>query len=293
MMKRSLVTLALGAAVLTGPGVALAQDAPATPGTPGAGQVASCAVEPRSAAELESIRATPVSEATPPETGEATTPIDEETRAAIERTILLAELCAQAGEYDRLAALYSPDAIASGAFDGEIVPIEAGTPVATPDAGEPEPGKLGPPVVRIGWWIDETHVVVEVERGESISQVRMVTIDGQWLIDSGETVVDEMVDDIDGGPEDPATPDMTSVLPIEVLQAIADLLVAGGDGEASTAALTIISAEAVEWPDTFLGCPVEGGFAAQVITPGYRVVVEYGGERYEVHTDLQGHAVMC
>jgi hypothetical protein len=57
--------------------------------------------------------------------------------------------------------------------------------------------------------------------------------------------------------------------------------------------VTIVSVEPIEWPDSFLGCPVEGGFAAQVITPGYRVIVQLEDEQLEIHTDLQGHAVTC
>jgi hypothetical protein len=32
---------------------------------------------------------------------------------------------------------------------------------------------------------------------------------------------------------------------------------------------------------------------AQVITPGYRVVLEAGGQRYEYHTDTGRFVVLC
>lgn len=253
--------------------------------------VIACVVEPRTEAEMAAIRATPgTDDAVEQATGQAVTPIDEETRVAIEHVILMADACAELGDYARLAALYSPWAIQNGVLDGETVPIVAGTPSGIPVVEQPERGKAGPAVVRAGWWIDGDHVVVEVERGNSIRQVRMVTIDGAWLIDSLETVTEEMVDDNGGAA---GTPDLTLVLPVEVMQAIADVVVADDSDAGSSAALTIIEAEQVDWPDTFLGCPVDGAFAAQVITPGYRVIVEYQGERYEVHTDLAGHAVMC
>jgi hypothetical protein len=262
-------------------------------GTPGAGWSAypGCAVQPRTEVEMDAIRATPAASVDPVATvtGQAVTPIDEETRAAIEMVIQMADSCAESGDFDRLAALYSPIAIQNGVFDAEPVVIEPGTPVASPSVAQPDPTKFGPAVVRAGWWIDGDHVVVEVERGNSIRQLRMVTMDGAWLIDSEETATGEMVDD---GAESAGTPDTSLVLPIEVMQAIADLVVMD-DGAGSTAALTIVSAEVVDWPDTFLGCPVDGAFAAQVITPGYRVVVEYEGERIEVHTDMTGHAVAC
>jgi hypothetical protein len=52
-------------------------------------------------------------------------------------------------------------------------------------------------------------------------------------------------------------------------------------------------AEPVDWPDTALGCPEPGRAYAQVITPGYRVVVQAGAQVLEVHTDEAGRAVVC
>ena len=44
-------------------------------------------------------------------------------------------------------------------------------------------------------------------------------------------------------------------------------------------------AEAVEWPDSSLGCPQPGFFYAQVITPGFQVVLEANGKEYDYHSD--------
>lgn len=49
----------------------------------------------------------------------------------------------------------------------------------------------------------------------------------------------------------------------------------------------------VEWPDASLGCPESGMMYAQVITPGYRVVVQAAGETFEYHTDMRGNFVRC
>ncbi len=52
--------------------------------------------------------------------------------------------------------------------------------------------------------------------------------------------------------------------------------------------------EAVDWSDASLGCPEPGQVYAQVITPGYRVLLEAAGKEYEVHTDQIGRsAVIC
>jgi hypothetical protein len=55
--------------------------------------------------------------------------------------------------------------------------------------------------------------------------------------------------------------------------------------------ITIVSAERVEWPDACLGAATEGELCAQVITPGYRIVLETGGKEYEAQTDESGQVV--
>jgi hypothetical protein len=59
--------------------------------------------------------------------------------------------------------------------------------------------------------------------------------------------------------------------------------------------VTVVSVEPVEWSDGSLGCPQPGQMYVQVITPGYRFVLEVAGRRYEVHTDARadGAIVFC
>ena len=57
-------------------------------------------------------------------------------------------------------------------------------------------------------------------------------------------------------------------------------------------ALVVRKVEAVEWPDTSLGCPKKGMLYTQVIVPGYRVVLEYQGRAHHVHVG-GGRAVRC
>ncbi len=52
--------------------------------------------------------------------------------------------------------------------------------------------------------------------------------------------------------------------------------------------VTIVETEAVDWPDACLGIETEGVACAQVITPGYRVMLEAEGQLYEVHTNEDG-----
>lgn len=85
----------------------------------------------------------------------------------------------------------------------------------------------------------------------------------------------------------PATATPQLLVPEPVLksvhtQAAADL---GVEAEA----LTLVSAEPVDWPDTSLGCPQPDMMYAQVIIPGWRLVFQdAAGQTYEIHTDQTG-----
>jgi hypothetical protein len=57
--------------------------------------------------------------------------------------------------------------------------------------------------------------------------------------------------------------------------------------------IAVLSVDAVEWPDTSLGCPQPGMMYAQVITPGYRVFLQAEGQTYEYHTDRDNLIAPC
>jgi len=57
--------------------------------------------------------------------------------------------------------------------------------------------------------------------------------------------------------------------------------------------LKVVSVEARDWSDASLGCPRQGVLYAQVITPGYLVVISGGGKTLEYHTDANGRVVLC
>jgi hypothetical protein len=58
-------------------------------------------------------------------------------------------------------------------------------------------------------------------------------------------------------------------------------------------AVRLVSVKAVEWPDASLGCPQPGMMYAQVITPGFHVVLKAQGQTYEYHTDRGQSVVLC
>ncbi len=57
--------------------------------------------------------------------------------------------------------------------------------------------------------------------------------------------------------------------------------------------IVVVSVEATNWPDTSLGCPQKGSMYLQVITPGFKIVLELNGVHYTYHTDMGSHIVRC
>jgi hypothetical protein len=57
--------------------------------------------------------------------------------------------------------------------------------------------------------------------------------------------------------------------------------------------ITVVSATYMDWPDSSLGCPKPGMAYAQVVTPGYRIVLAQGQKQYDYHTDLKAAMVLC
>jgi hypothetical protein len=51
----------------------------------------------------------------------------------------------------------------------------------------------------------------------------------------------------------------------------------------SATEIVVVSIATVDWPDTSLGCPEPDRAYAQVITPGYRLLLSFRGEVYEYH----------
>lgn len=94
---------------------------------------------------------------------------------------------------------------------------------------------------------------------------------------------------------DTLTPPMTSVTPDPamqelILQAQAQLSRKFGI-EADD--IFLFNVEAVEWPDASLGCPQTSLSYAQVVTPGYRILLEANGQVYTFHTDETDRVILC
>lgn len=59
------------------------------------------------------------------------------------------------------------------------------------------------------------------------------------------------------------------------------------------AAVNVVEFQSVEWADSSLGCPQPDMMYLMVITPGYRIALEVGGEEYNYHTDRDRYFVLC
>lgn len=91
---------------------------------------------------------------------------------------------------------------------------------------------------------------------------------------------------------EPPLPEKTPMpaRPEVVEKAAADLAARIG---ASPEDIRLLELSEVEWRDTSLGCPQPGMMYAQVITPGYLMVLEAQGQGYEYHADRRGNVVYC
>lgn len=57
--------------------------------------------------------------------------------------------------------------------------------------------------------------------------------------------------------------------------------------------ISVVESEQVEWSDSSLGCPQPDMFYMQVITPGYRIVLDASGQQYEYHSNRDISFVFC
>lgn len=60
-----------------------------------------------------------------------------------------------------------------------------------------------------------------------------------------------------------------------------------------TDGISLVEITEVEWSDSSLDCPQPGMEYLQVITPGYRILLEAGGQSYAYHTNRDAYFVYC
>lgn len=90
-------------------------------------------------------------------------------------------------------------------------------------------------------------------------------------------------------PDDSSTPEVEP-LPQPVLLAVEAVAMEAGVDPSD---VRILSFAERAWPSTALGCPQPGFSYAQVVTPGYQIILQAGGQEYEFHSNMTSNVVMC
>ena len=57
--------------------------------------------------------------------------------------------------------------------------------------------------------------------------------------------------------------------------------------------IAVVKVEPVTWSDASLDCPQPGMMYAQVLTPGYRIVLKAGKEVYDYRTAREQYVILC
>ena len=150
--------------------------------------------------------------------------------------------------------------------------------------GCPEPDTMYLQVITPGYLITlaadgETHAF---HAGFDPEGPLVLCVDGQPQ--QGETQMDDEAATLSAPQGD--------ALPRLIERATQDLVETSG---AAAGEVTLLRVEEVEWSDTSLGCPDPEGMYAQVVTPGYRIMLEAGGDTYAYHSgaDPEGPLVQC
>jgi hypothetical protein len=98
-------------------------------------------------------------------------------------------------------------------------------------------------------------------------------------------------------PQGDSTP-MTPAIPTTPASGLENLIEMAKQDLAQRLAISanqiiLIEATAVEWSDSSLDCPQPGMEYLQVITPGYRILLEANETQYEYHSNQDAYVVIC
>ena len=91
-------------------------------------------------------------------------------------------------------------------------------------------------------------------------------------------------------PEEPRTP-VVGEVPDSILSAARADLAARLDVPAES--IGVKESAAVVWNDGSLGCPRPDQVYTQALEPGYRIILEHGGRRYDYRATERGYLLLC
>ena len=134
-----------------------------------------------------------------------------------------------------------------------------------------------------GGAVDEPTADAATPTAEGNEAVTPVEVDMEDVEEEVEEAGDGELEEMPA----PGIPDPEAFMSEQVRIALSERL--GVDMDA----VSVEGITETEWPDASLGCPAEGEMYAQVVTPGYEIVLSVDGETYSFHTDNSGAMVLC
>ena len=260
-------------------------------GTPIVSSVNGCTVEPMpqdrinelaAMAEASPVAELPTEAVTLPEGSSITADV----QAQLLNTLSQINACSRANDLPRLLSLYSEHFIVAQFFAPESVAIIS-VSEKTPSSATPAPMPTDQqPMILSAVQLPDGRIAALASSnswGGNQQIVWFVQHDGRWLVDMIAPAAT-----LDTGGE------LGSEIPAEA-QPLVDLVLADAAVQLGVdpSTLTVTALEGVDWPDSSLGCPEDGGVYAQVISPGYRITVTDGESTLEYHTGLNDVFVLC
>jgi hypothetical protein len=284
---KPLVIIALVSILFAGPRDALAAQQEGTPIVPSNG----CTVAPMPEDRIDELAAMA---AASPDAGLPTqavtlpdgTSITADVQAQLLDTLFQINACSWANDLPRLLSLYSERFIVAQFFAPETVPIVP-APDRTPTDATPAPMPTDQqPMIFAAVQLPDGRIAALVSPNSWGGDQQIVWFarqDGRWVVDQTTPASDAEFGGVTGIDIHTEAQPMVDL----VLQDAATQL--GVD----PSALTVTDIETVDWPDSSLGCPEDGGVYAQVVSPGYRITVTDGATTLEYHTGLNDAFVLC
>lgn len=189
----------------------------------------------------------------------------------------------------------------SAALCAEDTPDCEDTLVAPDGAGDDGDGLSSAPVCAPGFPDCVDTVVSDDEADEPAERQGGITVSpvcAPGFPDCVDMIVNDANGDLDDAepPADPIVPadgqcsgdEFAACEELAIDAALADAARLFGDGE-SEFNVIVGSAAFQEWSNSCLDAADEGELCAEVITPGFVIVIVHEGTQYEYHTDLNGN----
>jgi hypothetical protein len=212
--------------------------------------------------------------------------ITSDVQAQLLETLFQINACSWANDLPRLLSLYSERFIVSQFFAPETVPIVP-APDRTPTDATPAPMPTDQqPMIFAAVQLPDGRIAALVSQnswGGDRQIVWFVQQDGRWLVDQTTPAADSELGGVSGIDIHPEAQPMVDLV-------LEDAAIQLG---VEPSALTVTAIDTVDWPDSSLGCPEDGGVYAQVISPGYRITVTDGTTTLEYHTGPNDIFVLC